>query len=91
MNQEGGSDYVRSNVIEEISSEMDGTCVRSDNEYHQRRYVDGRMKKQKRKSFAEIIASTTEKDLCDQLNGLTSDGYVVEQGDGIGLGAIRVL
>jgi hypothetical protein len=70
---------------------MNGTCVWSDNEYHQRRYVDCRVKEQKGKSFAEVIAGTTEEDLGYQLHGLASDGYVVEQGDGIGLGAIRVL
>lgn len=85
------SDNLRSNVIEEISSEMNGTCVRSDNEYHQRRYVDGRMQEQKGKSFAEIIAGTTEKDLGNQLDGLTGDGYIVEQGNGICLCAIWIL
>lgn len=63
MNQEGGSDNVRSNVIEKISSEMNDTCVGSNNEYHKRRYVDGRMQEQKGKSFPEIIAGTTENDL----------------------------
>lgn len=85
--REAGKHHIRSNVVEEISSKMDSPCLWSDNEYRQRRDVDRRMKEQEREPFPEIIAGTTEEDLGYQLDGLTSDGYVVQQRNGIGLGA----
>ena len=69
---------------------MNGTCVWSDDEYHQRCDVDCRMKEQKWKSFAKIVAGTAEEDFGHQLDGLASDGNVVEQGNRIGLGAIQI-
>lgn len=87
----GAIDNIRSDVIEEISSEMNGPCLWTDNENDQRGYVDCRMEEQEGKPLPEIIASTTEEDLGYQLNGLTSNRYVVEQGNRISPGAIGVL
>lgn len=69
---------------------MNATSVWPDNEYHQRRDVDRRMEEQEGESFAKIVAGTTEEDLGHELDGLTSDGDVIEQRHRIRLGAVRI-
>lgn len=82
---------IRSNIVEEVSDKMRGTSIWSNNEYHERCDVDCRMEQQERKSFAKIVAGTTEEYLGAELDCLTRDGDIVEQGHGICLSAIRIL
>lgn len=69
---------------------MNDTRNWPDDEDHQRRDADRRMKEQERESFVEKVAGTAEEYLSDELDGLPSDGDVVEQGNRVGLRAIWI-
>lgn len=48
------------------------------------------MEEQEGESFAKIVAGTTEEDLGHELDGLASNGDVIEQRHRIRLGAVRI-
>lgn len=73
-----GVEDLRSDVVEEISSEVDCASVWPDYEYHQRRDTDRGMKQQKWQSFAEVVTGAAEEDLGHELDGLTRDRDVVQ-------------
>lgn len=81
---------IRSDVVEEVTRKMNGSGVWPDNKYHQRRDADRRVEEQERQPGAEVVARAAEEDLGDELDGLAGDGDVVEQGDGVGPGAVRL-